>query len=81
MIKKDITKVIEISKEEYSELQRDSYKASELFGTMNDIYDEIENILFKLELGADIKLDKVLEDIRDNVEYILKEVSSEPEEE
>lgn len=75
------TEVVGISKEYLAELQRDSYNASELFDTMNNIYDEIEYILWKLELGADIKLDKVLEDIRDDVEYILKEVSSEPEEE
>ena len=81
MIKKDIKKVIEISKEEYSELCRDSYKADELEWTVKEVLEDIIDIKWRLGLGVDINLDKVLEDIRDSLEYVLKEVNSEPEEE
>ena len=81
MIKKDIKKVIEISKEEYSELCRDSYKASELEWTVKEVLEDIIDIKWRLGLGVDINLDKVLEDIRDSLEYVLKEVNTEPEEE
>lgn len=75
------TEKVGISKEYLSELERDSYKASELESTVTEVLDDIIDIKWRLELGIDINLEKVLDDIRDNLEYVLKDINSEPEEE
>lgn len=80
MYRKEIKKVVEISKEELAELERDSYKAWELEDKFNDIMDDIEDILWKDSIGVEYDFIKILTDIKEEIEYTLKVVNSEPEE-
>lgn len=79
-MKKEMKKKIEVDVDYLDELERDSAAAYDLIDRFNSIYYEIEDVLWKNQIGSDIDLTKVLENVMEEIDEMLDYYNQPPEE-